>query len=133
MLRNLDNTVTRHLVKTHFVDTIFCRLTSLYFIFCRQKCLSGKCISINRREADETVKDCHQPGKPNWRGRLSTLDLLVRTSLDQMLLTLKILFTFVRKQATLIRRSTVGSLPLQLEFPDWSQRWGWWQGFTGET
>jgi len=33
---------------------------------------------------------------------------------------LKILFTFVTKQATLMRRSTVLSLPLQLEFPEQS-------------
>jgi len=50
-------------------------------------------------------------------GRLSTVDLLALTSLDQLISILKILFTFVAKQATLMRRSTVLSLPLQLVFP----------------
>ncbi len=44
-------------------------------------------------------------------------DLFVLTSLDQLLLILKIRFTFVAKQATLKRRSTVLSLPLKLMFP----------------
>ncbi len=53
------------------------------------------------------------------RGRLSIVDLLVLTSLDQLLLTLQRLFTFNKtsylndEQATLFRRSTVQSLPLQ--------------------
>jgi hypothetical protein len=58
-----------------------------------------------------------QPGNPYWRGRLSTVDLLVLTSLNNMVLIMKILFTFVTKQAILERRSTVLSLPLQLGFP----------------
>ena len=37
----------------------------------------------------------YKPGKTNWRGRLSTVDLLVLTSLDQLLLKLKTLFTFL--------------------------------------
>jgi hypothetical protein len=45
-------------------------------------------------------------------------DLLVLTSLDQLLFILKILFNFITKQATSTRRSTVLSLPLQLGFPD---------------
>jgi hypothetical protein len=49
---------------------------------------------------------------------LSTVNLLVLTSLDQLIFKLKILFTFVTKQVTLMRRSTVLSLPLQLVFPD---------------
>jgi hypothetical protein len=44
------------------------------------------------------------------------VDLLVLTSLDQLIFILKILFTFDTKQAILIRRSTVLSLPLQLVF-----------------
>jgi hypothetical protein len=59
-------------------------------------------------------------GKPYWSGRLSIVDLLVLTSLDQQLFTLKILFTFVTKQAKLMRRSTVLSLPVHLIFPDQS-------------
>ncbi len=54
-----------------------------------------------------------QPGKPYWRRRISTVDLLVLTSLDQLLFILKILFTFFTKQPTLMGRSTVLSLPLQ--------------------
>jgi hypothetical protein len=50
-------------------------------------------------------------------GRLSTVDLLVLTSLEQLTLILKILFSFFTKQATLIRRSTVQSVPPQLVFP----------------
>ncbi len=51
------------------------------------------------------------------RGRLITVDLLVLTSSYSALFKLKILFTFVSKQATLKRRSTVMSLPPQLVFP----------------
>ncbi len=40
------------------------------------------------------------------------------TCLDQLLFILKILLTLFKKQATLIRRSTVLSLPFQLVFPD---------------
>jgi hypothetical protein len=50
-------------------------------------------------------------------GRLNTVDLLVLTSLDQLIFILKILFTCFTQQATLMRRSTVLSLPLQLVFP----------------
>ncbi len=57
------------------------------------------------------------PGKSTKRERLSTVDLLVLTSLDQLLFILKILFSFVTKQATLKRRSTVLSLPPYLVFP----------------
>ena len=57
------------------------------------------------------------PGKSYWRGRLSTVGLLVLTSLDEFLFVLKISFTFLAKQAGLMRRSTVLSLPPQLVFP----------------
>ncbi len=56
-------------------------------------------------------------GKSHWRGRLSTVDLLVLTSSNQLLLILKLLFTFFTKDATLMRRSTVLSLNPQLIFP----------------
>ncbi len=74
-------------------------------------------------------------GKYFWRGRFSTVDLLVLTSLDQLLLKLKILFTFFTKQATLMRRSIVVSLPTLLAFlggsdkcfirpsPRWPRSW----------
>jgi hypothetical protein len=51
-------------------------------------------------------------------GRLNTVDLLVLTTLDQLLLELKILFTSFTKQAVLMRRSTVLTLPPQLVFHD---------------
>ncbi len=50
------------------------------------------------------------------KGRLITVDLLIRTSLDQLLLILKISFTLFTKHATLIRRSTVLRHPLRLVF-----------------
>ncbi len=56
------------------------------------------------------------PGKTNCRGRLSTVDLFALTSLDQLLLLLKTLFTFLQNNAQM-RRSTVLSLSLQLVFP----------------
>ncbi len=57
------------------------------------------------------------PRNPYGRGRLGTVDLLVQTSIDPLLLILKILFTFFTKQATLMRRSIVLSVPFQLVFP----------------
>jgi len=56
-------------------------------------------------------------GNPYWRGRLGTIDLLVLTSLHQLIFIMKILFTLNTKRAILIRRSTVLSLSLQLVFP----------------
>jgi hypothetical protein len=46
-----------------------------------------------------------------------TVDLLVLTNLDQLLFIIKILFKCFIKQAALLRRLTVLSLPLQLVFP----------------
>ncbi len=45
-------------------------------------------------------------------------DLLVFTTLDQLSYILKILFTFVIKQATLMNRPAVLSFPLRLVFPE---------------
>ncbi len=53
-------------------------------------------------------------------GRLGTVELLVLTNLDQLVFKLKIVFSYFTKQATLMRRSTVLSLPSQLVF-----RGGW--------
>jgi len=50
--------------------------------------------------------------KPWWRGRLGTVDLLVPTSLDELLFKLKILFTYVSKHAILMRGSIVPILSL---------------------
>ncbi len=52
------------------------------------------------------------PAKSYWSVRLSTVDLLVTTRLDYVLLILKLLFTIFIKQATLMRRSTVRAFPL---------------------
>jgi hypothetical protein len=52
----------------------------------------------------------------DW-GRISTVDLLVLTSLDQLIFILKILFSFLQNKLILTRRSTVLSLPPQLVFP----------------
>jgi hypothetical protein len=56
-------------------------------------------------------------GKPYWRGRISTVDLFVLNSLDQLLFTLKLYLSIFTKQPIIMRRSTVLSLPLQLVFP----------------
>jgi hypothetical protein len=50
-------------------------------------------------------------------GRLSTVNLLVLTSLNQQLLRLKNTIYDFTKQAVLLRRSVVLSLPLSLAFP----------------
>ncbi len=57
-----------------------------------------------------------RPGKPNRRGRLSTVDVHVLTILNLLLFTLKILFSFFAKQATLMKRLLIHSLPLLLVF-----------------
>ncbi len=59
-------------------------------------------------------------GMPHWWGRLSTVDLLVLTSLYHLLLILQPLNTFFTKQATLMGRLTILSLPLQKGFHGWS-------------
>jgi len=61
------------------------------------------------------------------RGRCSTVDLLVLAILDQLLFKLNLLFTFLTKQATLIRWSTVVILPLQLVFPTIGDMLTHWQ------
>jgi len=58
----------------------------------------------------------HPQVDEGWE-RFSTMDLLVLTSFDRLLFILKILFTFFTKQVTLLRRSTVLILFLQLVFP----------------
>jgi hypothetical protein len=68
-------------------------------------------------------------GKSYWRGRLSTVDLLVLTSLYQLLFISKILFTFLKKYN---RRSTVLSLPPHLVFPDCSKACFYVRNFDSE-
>ncbi len=52
-------------------------------------------------------------GNPYWKGRLSTVDILVLTCLGKLILILQTLFTSLHQNL----RSTVLSLPLQLVFP----------------
>ncbi len=49
--------------------------------------------------------------------KLSTTELLGLTTLAQLLFKLKILFSFFTKQATVMMRSIVLSLPPQLVYP----------------
>jgi hypothetical protein len=56
-------------------------------------------------------------GNPCSRERLSTTDILVLTSLDQLIFKLKILFTIIAKQGTLMWRLIVLSLPRLAVFP----------------
>jgi hypothetical protein len=58
----------------------------------------------------------HLQGSINWRVRLSTVDLLVLPSLGPQLFLFDILFMFLTKQSTLMRRSTVLTHPLWLVF-----------------
>ncbi len=53
------------------------------------------------------------PRNPYIKGRLSTVDLLVLTNLDQVLFRID----FFTKQATFLRKSFVLRLPLRLVFP----------------
>jgi hypothetical protein len=56
------------------------------------------------------------PRNPYWRGSLSTVDLLVLTSSDQLLLNENIIY-FYTKEVTSMRRWTVLSLSPLLVFP----------------
>jgi hypothetical protein len=48
------------------------------------------------REGESKVIKCLWAGNPYWRGRLSTVDLLPLTTLDQVLLIVWMLFTFYK-------------------------------------
>jgi hypothetical protein len=50
---------------------------------------------------------------------LSTVGLIVLTCSDQLIF-MKIVFTFLKIKATLMRKTTILSLPLQKEFPDFN-------------
>ncbi len=61
-----------------------------------------------------------RPGKSYWRGRLSTVDLLVLISLDQLLFIIKMLIAFLRymlEEANSTDPSRSVSIP-------WSDGWG---------
>jgi hypothetical protein len=50
---------------------------------------------------------CTLRGNPNWRWRMSTVDLLVLTCLNHLIFKVKLLLTLLTKPATLMGRSTV--------------------------
>jgi hypothetical protein len=56
-----------------------------------------------------------RPGKLYWRGRLSTVDLLVLTSLDQLLLIMQTLLSF--NKTSFLNEELHCTVPLQLVFP----------------
>ncbi len=58
----------------------------------------------------------YRPRKPYWKGRPSTVDLRVLTSLDQLILILKILFSFI-KTSFLNEEVNCTEPSLQLVFP----------------
>ncbi len=91
----------------------FSNISSLFLSQCHSMTFQGRKIDFfSCCELRSLIKWYLEPGKPYWRGNLSTVDLLVLTSLDRLPFTKKILITFVRKQAKLMRRSTVLSFPL---------------------
>jgi hypothetical protein len=59
----------------------------------------------------KSYRDCYTR-EALLRGRISTVDLLVLASLDQLLIKLKLYFSFFTKQPMLMRRPTVLILPL---------------------
>ncbi len=80
--------------------------------------ISGDKLACWSTFPSELVEQLHgslEPGNPCWRGRFSTVDLLALTSLEQLLLICQTKFTYCR--TSIMRRSTVLSLSLQLVFP----------------
>ncbi len=58
----------------------------------------------------------YKPGNLYLRVRISTVDLLVLISLDQLILYCNLIYLFFTKPAILMRRSTVLNLPLLFVF-----------------
>jgi hypothetical protein len=75
--------------------------------------------TLKREEKEMKVN----AGNSFCRGKLSTFDLLVLTSLDQLLFLLGILLIFFTKKDSLMRRSSVLSLPPHLVVPVKCERW----------
>ncbi len=101
-----------------------------YFLTFSQRCLIFKDYSTDIKEdcwtkhihsskTSVVAKDHHEfqltlprAGNPSWSGSLTTVGLLLRTSLYQLVLILQTFFLLFTKQATIPRRSIVLSLPL---------------------
>ncbi len=95
------------------------RVWTVFHLFCMFVVCSRQGREKNDSPTEVSIDIVHiSAGKPYWRGRLSTVDLLVLNSLYQLSLYWKYYLPFFTKQATLMRRSTVLSLPLQLVFLD---------------
>ena len=108
-------TVPRQSVHRHSSRHFFVKLTLNRTVTTKAKALPQ--VAFFLTYTVEIIFADSRQGTLKGRGRLSTVALFVITSLDQLLVILKTLFTFFPKQATLMRRSTVQSLPLQLGFP----------------
>ncbi len=68
-----------------------------------------------------------KPGNPYWRGRISTVDLLILICSDQLQWVLNLYSSLFAKQAPWTRRSTVLSIPFQWGFPVQTiQSWADW-------
>ncbi len=124
----LNHSLIFHGVKQYFLKTLKFWFSFYFISFCfvYYQILSFKSdiavTLVKRHSADSrgTKKisqlsippktQISKPGKPFWGERISTVDLLVLTSLDQLIFKLKILFLFLQNKQ--MRRSTVLSLPL---------------------
>ncbi len=105
---NLFNSAAVTILKKN--ANIFFKLVSLQ----SAKCHSPQ-MTISKNEHSRKVTLHAQLGKSYWRGRkLITVDLLVLTGSDKLLLKLETLVVFITKQATLMRRLTVLSLVVRL-------------------
>jgi len=67
-----------------------------------------------------------EPGKSNWKGRLSTVDLLARTSLDQLLWILIVLFiyfktSFLNEEVNCTEPSPTVSIPWTLTLAEFAE------------
>jgi hypothetical protein len=68
---------------------------------------------IKERVGEKGAEEGWRSGNTNWRGRLSTIDLLVLTNLDQLLL---YIFYFLTTWIILMRRSSTEP-SLSVSFP----------------
>jgi hypothetical protein len=84
----------------------------------RKKCSDGRRRGLGRREGRNRLKQIWTlQGSLTEGEKFSTVDLLVLARYDNLIFLLKMLCIFFSKQGTIIRRSDVLSLSLQLGFP----------------